>query len=136
VKEWHKICRKQKHATTMLGARRHLHGRKHYGNGDEFLRSAADRLAYSMRIQGSSAEITKLVEGRCYRELGSEVPMNLRFFGMVHDELLFYVRKAKISTLVPKIKEFMSQPYADMIIPMETSPEIGDSWGKLSDWEG
>jgi len=130
VKDWHKECRKKKYAYTMLGVRRHLHGFKHYGSRDEFLKSAADRLAYSMRIQGSSAEITKQVCGRLYREgyfeSGEIIPMF-----PVHDEIDLYIKEEIVDKVIPKIVEIMEQPYADMIIPMETEPEIGPRWGEL-----
>lgn len=135
VKEWHKICRKKKYATTMLGARRHLHGRTHYGSVKTSLKEAADRLSYSMRIQGSAAEITKLVCGEIYTSGILDLEYVKPMF-TVHDELLLYIQEDYLEEVLPQVVKIMRQPYANMIIPMDTEPEIGKSWGNLKLWEG
>lgn len=130
VKEWHKICGDRGYATTMLGARRHLAGHMYYGSTKDFEKQAADRLAYSFRIQGSAAEMTKLVMGHMYREGvftdGLVIPSM-----QIHDELVLQVHESVLEERLPLLVKITCQPYANMIIPMETNPETGKSFGQL-----
>lgn len=137
VAEWHDICRGVKYATTMLGRRRHLHGPIMYGSKDEYRWGDADRLAYSMRIQGSAAEMTKIVMGEMYkRDLLSfnSDKGKVKPFTVVHDEVVFQVRADVVHEMVPVLVEIMCQQYGDMMVPMETEPEIGKHFGELNDY--
>ncbi len=134
VKDWHKICRKKGYATTLLGARRHLGGHQHYGSRKDFDKQSADRLAYSMRIQGSAAEMTKLAVGRMYRD-GLFNNDDILPCLTIHDEVVVQVKNDLVAPYMPSLVEIMCQPYANMIVPMETEPEVGESLGSLKSWE-
>ena len=133
VKEWHKICKDKGYATTTLGGRRHLGGHRHYGSRKEFEHQAADRLAYSMRIQGSSAEMTKIATGSLYSEGifndGTVIPMTT-----IYDEIVVQVRDDVLDEKVQKLVEIMCRPFADMIVPMESEPKYGKNFGSLKKW--
>ncbi len=135
VRKWHQICKKNKYATTFLGGRRHLHSKSYYSSKKDPEITAAHRLAYSMRIQGSAAEMTKLVCGSMYEkdllEDGTVIPVTL-----IHDEVLVQVKDSEVDKMVPILTEVMCQQYADMVVPLETEPEVGKSFGNLKSWKG
>jgi DNA polymerase-1 len=133
VIEHNKVCKKRGHAKTMLGARRHLGGHQHYGSKNSYDHQSADRLAYSMRIQGSAAEMVKLVMGEIHRQgiLDGDKVLGLM---QIHDELVFAIREDSMNMILV-LMEIMCQPYADMIIPLETEPKVGTHFGNLKTYE-
>lgn len=136
VTEWHAICRKKGYAETYMGARRHLAGHKYYGSRKEFEKEAADRQSYSMRIQGSAAEMAKLAMGTLYREgLISDQSDDILPMMQIHDELVVQVKDELVDYYMPKLVDVMCRPYSTMAIPMETEPEIGKLFGSLKDYE-
>jgi len=134
IKEWHKICKKRQYATTMMGGRRHLDGHKYYGSRKEFEQQAADRLAYSMRIQGSAAEMTKLATGRMY-SAGLFDNEDVLPIANIYDECVLQIRDELVDEKMPILIEIMTRQYADMIVPMQTDPEVGKNFGSLKKWE-
>lgn len=134
IKEWHKICQGLKYATTMLGGRRHLDGHKYYDSRKEYERMAADRLAYSMRIQGSAVEMTKLATGRMYREGLFDDEKVLPIIN-IYDEVVLQIKDELLEETMPVVIGIMTQQYADMIVPMETDPEVGKNFGSLVKWK-
>jgi DNA polymerase-1 len=134
IKEWHKLCKGRGYATTMLGGRRHLGGHRHYGSRKEFEHQAADRLAYSMRIQGSAAEMTKLATGKMYSQ-GLFENDEILPVANIYDEVVLQVRDDLLEERMPILMEIMCQQYADMIVPMETDPEVGKNFGSLKKWK-
>ena len=135
VAEWHKECKKRKYALTMLGRRRHLDGPLHYGAKDRDKHGDADRLAYSMRIQGSAAEMTKLAMGEIVRQNFLDHNDDVIPFAVIHDELVVQIKDELITEITPKLVKIMCQQYADMIVPMETEPEAGKLFGELEEVE-
>lgn len=139
VEAYKKECRERKYSVSMLGARRHLDGRNHYGSRDKWILMAADRLAYSYRIQGVGAEINKLAMCNFFNEglfgltsieEGDVIPAT-----SIHDEQVVQVRTSKLDDIMPKLIACMEAPYADMIVPMVTEPEYGTHLGSLEEWE-
>jgi len=133
VEEWHKICEERKYATTFLGGRRHLHDGRLYSSSDKGRIGAANRLAYSMRIQGSAAEMTKLVCGKMYEE-GIFDNGDVRCSTTIHDEIVLQVKDEVLNETIPILVRIMCQPYADMKIDLETEPEVGKHLGELKPW--
>lgn len=111
---------------TKLGAVRHLANL--LNSDDRYISSKAERQAVNVKIQGSSAEMTKKAEGRMWRE-GLVYNFDAVCFGPIHDETVFSVA---ISDLVPFLKAghaCMVKPYADMQVPIESSISFGPSFG-------
>lgn len=132
--EYIRKCQKRGYARTMLGARRHLHGRQHFGSRKEFEREAAGRLSWSFRIQGSGAEQVKLAAGRMYREGlfddGLCWPITI-----IHDEIVGRIHKSVLEERMPKLYACVCQRYANMGIQTSSTPEIGSHFGSLKEYK-
>lgn len=113
------------YVTTKLGARRHL--REAFDKGG-YEASKAERQAVNYKIQGSSAEMTKLAMGRIWRANLKE-KYDLRFYAPIHDEVVFSIAIKDMPKAVPEIHALMTAQYADMVIPVESSVSFGRNFG-------
>jgi DNA polymerase I-like protein with 3'-5' exonuclease and polymerase domains/5'-3' exonuclease len=123
IAEFHKTG----YSTTKLGARRHLGQALFDNNAYDVLR--AERQAVNFKIQGSSAEMTKLAMARfwegdlCYR-------YDAVFIGPIHDEVVFSVGVSDLIPFLQQAHEMMTEPYADMFVPIGSSISIGRNFGE------
>lgn len=111
---------------TKLGAVRHL--RAGIKTTNSYEHGKAERQAVNFRIQGSSAEMTKLAMGRMWRS-GLMFRYDARFIAPIHDEVVFSVA---IKDLVPFVQEAhacMVAKYADMFVPIRSSISLGKNFG-------
>jgi hypothetical protein len=109
-----------------LGAVRHL--AELLNSDDRFTSSKAERQAVNYKVQGSSAEMTKLAEGRMWRQ-NLTYDFDAVCLGPIHDETVFSVA---VSDLVPFLKRghaCMVENYADMAVPIESSISFGPNFG-------
>lgn len=110
---------------TMMGAVRHLGPA--FMSGDKWIASKAERQAVNFKVQGSSAEQTKLAEGKawkrdlCYR-------YDARFIGPVHDELVWSVGIPDLHGFIPELHACMVAPYANMQVPIAGSISFGPNF--------
>lgn len=122
-------AREKGYVTTKMGARRHL--RDALLSSDRYVASKADRQAVNTKVQGSSAEMTKLAEGRMWeRRLEERYDCEIMF--PVHDEIVASVSIEDVPAFIAFIKEMhwcMVQPYADMFVPITSSIAFGLSFG-------
>jgi len=112
---------------TKLGAVRHL--RDALMSSDRSVSSKAERQAVNTKVQGSSAEMTKLAECRMWTAR-LEQKFDAQIIGPVHDEV---IASCTIEDLVPFCQAMhacMVAPYADMFVPIESSISIGPSFGE------
>jgi DNA polymerase-1 len=107
---------------TMFGRRR-LVPELNSRNGQ--VRSAAERVAVNMPIQGTAADILKRAMINVHGALGGED--NARMILTVHDELLFEVRKERAEEFSAIVRERM-QSAADLDVPLTVDVGIGDNW--------
>lgn len=115
-------ARARGYVTTKLGARRHLAAA--LNSEDRYISSKADRQAVNFKIQSSSAEMTKLAEGRMWRA-GLFVKFDAVCYGPIHDEVLASVAIDQLHEFIPAMHACMVQPYADMQVPVESSISFG-----------
>lgn len=118
-------ARENGYVTTMLGARRHL---TNIHSSDKWLAAKAERQAGNFCIQGSGAEMTKLAMGRMWRSKLRE-RYDIRFFAPIHDETVFSIAIEDIPQAVPEIHRYMTEQYADMGVPVESSVSLGLNFG-------
>ena len=111
---------------TKLGAVRHL--AKLLNSEDRYTASKAERQAVNFRIQSSSAEMTKLAEGRMWAQ-GLVYNFDAVCYGPIHDETVFSVATADLAAFLKCGHACMVQPYADMKVPIESSISFGPSFG-------
>jgi 5'-3' exonuclease len=111
---------------TKGGAVRHLAFA--YMSDDHWLKSKAERQAVNFKVQSSSAEMTKRAEGRMWR-MGLVYKYDAVCYGPIHDEVVFSVMKKDLVQFMKDAHWCMTQPYADMEIPIESSISFGPSFG-------
>lgn len=113
--------------TTMLGARRHLVDALNSSNSYEA--SKAERQAVNFKVQGSSAEMTKLAMKRMWeRKLFDRY--DALFIAPIHDEVVASVVVDELLPFLREMHECMVAPYANMQIPIVSSISIGPNFGE------
>lgn len=127
-------CLARGYSLTMLGARRHL--RNGIMSEDKKEAARAARQSWNYEIQGSAGEMTKLAIGRLW-ESGALFKYDVRFIAPIHDELVTSVAEEDAIEFI-RIKHWcMTQPYADMEVPVLGSISIGPDFGhqhECGDW--
>lgn len=111
---------------TKLGGKRHL--REALTSTDRFISSKAERQAVNFKVQGSSAEMTKLAEGRMFKA-NLEQLFDCEIIAAIHDEVIASVMIEDLFDFIPAMHNCMIQPYADMVIPVKSSISFGKSFG-------
>jgi DNA polymerase I len=104
---------------TMFGRRR-LVPELNSRNGQ--VRSAAERVAVNMPIQGTAADILKRAMILVHGAIG-----DARMILTVHDELLFEVREERADEVAAIVRERM-QAAADLSVPLTVDVGIGGNW--------
>jgi len=96
---------------------------------DSRIRSAAERMAKNLPVQGSSADIMKMAMVKIDKILSSyqeEAKMILQ----IHDELLFEIKEEKVLKIAKNIKRIM-ESVIKLEVPLEVEIKIGNNWGEL-----
>jgi DNA polymerase-1 len=88
-------------------------------------RSAAERVAVNLPIQGTAADIMKRAMLLVHAALAAEP--DARMILTVHDELLFEVPKARASALGEVVRQRMESA-AQLKVPLTVDVGIGDNW--------
>lgn len=114
------------HVYTKLGAKRHL--RELFNSTDRYVASKAERQAVNFKVQGSSAEMTKLAEGRMWKAQ-LEQRFDCEIIAPIHDEVVFSCTLEDLFEFIPAAHACMEQPYADMQIPIKSSISFGKTFG-------
>jgi DNA polymerase-1 len=108
--------------TTMYGRRR-LVPELTSRNGQ--IRSAAERVAVNLPIQGSAADIMKRAMIDVHAALAGRA--DARMILTVHDELLFEVRRETADEVAEIVRDRM-QSAAALQVPLTVDVGIGDNW--------
>jgi DNA polymerase-1 len=133
AEEWKKeevipTAKKLGYSLTRLGARRHLADA--FASEDWGIRSGAERQAVNFAVQGSCGEMTKLAMGRVWKAK-LLIRYDAQFIAVVHDELVFSVSREDCEAFTRELHALMTQQYADMFIPIESSIGIGVNFKEL-----
>jgi len=88
-------------------------------------RSAAEREAVNLPIQGTAADIMKRAMIQVHEALGA-VP-EARTILTVHDELLFEVAKDRAEEVAALVRERMERA-AELRVPLTVDVGIGENW--------
>lgn len=111
---------------TKLGAVRHLSAL--FNSPDRYVSSKAERQAVNFKIQSSSAEITKLAEGRMWKA-DLEQRFDCEIIAPVHDEVFASCMIEDLFEFIPAMHACMEGAYADMKVPLLSSISFGKSFG-------
>jgi len=94
------------------------------------VRSAAERMAINMPVQGTAADVIKLAMIAVGKKFGPDPDINLLL--QVHDELVFEVKKDKIENYTEEIKKIMENIYL-LKAPLKVSAFRGENWGEMTE---
>lgn len=110
-------------AKTMLGRRRYLPGLKAHAFHE---RSASERIAINMPIQGAAADIIKIAMIDLDRKL-LERGLSARILLQVHDELVLEVPHGELEAVLPLSKASMAETYP-LRVPLVVDARVGADW--------
>ena len=106
--------------TTMLGRRRRV---PEIASRNGQLRSAAERVAVNMPIQGSAADILK----RAMIDVHAALPPDARMILTVHDELLFEAPESRATETAALVRAGMESAVS-LSVPLTVDVGIGRNW--------
>jgi len=118
------FARKNGYVETLLGRRRRL---RDINSANGMMRSASERIAINMPIQGTAADLIKvaMINIRdAMRAGGFQSSMILQ----VHDELVFDVRKDELERLKPIVYEKMTTAIPGLKVPILVEMGSGENW--------
>ncbi len=115
------------YAETIFGRRRWL---PELRSPNFQVRSAAERMAINMPVQGTAADIIKLAMIAVDKKYGNDPDINLVL--QVHDELVFEAKREKTEEYAKTIKTIMENIYM-MKVPFKVSAYQGENWGEMAE---
>ncbi len=121
-----KEAQKNGYSSTMLGRKRPLFDiNSKQGN----IRKAAERMAINTPIQGTAADIIKLAMIEVNEKI-KDKEEDIKLLLQIHDELIFTVKKDKVSYYRPILKKAMSE-VIKLKVPILVSDNLGSNWEEL-----
>ncbi|MBC8145008.1 MAG: DNA polymerase I, partial [bacterium] len=108
-----------------LGGRRRYYPNINARNANE--RSAEERAAINMPIQGTASDIIKLAMINIHRELKVAFP-EANMLLQVHDELVFEVPERSSSELAAFVKDRMETAFPIGEVPLVVETGLGKNW--------
>jgi len=120
-----RVARETGYVETLFGRKRFIPDL----NAKNFqLRSAAERMAVNMPIQGTAADLMKMAMIAVYENIKDK--KNVRMLLQVHDELVLEVKEG----LEDEISEMLVETMVDVVqlkVPVEVSVGVGKRWGEI-----
>ncbi len=130
IAEWQKrtlaFTHEKGYAETLFGRRRYLPAIR---STNFQVRSAAEREAINMPIQGTAADIIKVAMIRVDAEL-RERKLTSRMILQVHDELIFECPAAETETIRELAQRIMPASL-EMRVPLKVDLKQGRNWGEM-----
>ena len=112
---------------TFMGRRRHLPDIR---AANRQLRSAAERMAVNMPIQGAAADIMKLAMIRCDAALRG-AGVRSRLLLQVHDELVLECPLEEVDEGVRLVRDAMGGA-AELVVPLVVDVKVGQNWQAMT----
>jgi DNA polymerase-1 len=120
------LARDQGFVSTLLGRRRYI---PELSARNSALRSAGERMAINMPIQGTAADGMKIAMVRLDAAL-RERGMQSRMLLQVHDELVIETDESELPQLASLAKEIM-EAALPLDIPLEVDMKVGTNWEQM-----
>ncbi len=111
---------------TLMGRRRYI---PEVGSSNRQVRSAGERMAVNMPIQGTAADIIKIAMVRIQERIDALKLRSLMII-QVHDELIFEVPQEELSQLKEVVLELMPSAM-DLAVPLDVELKTGFTWGDM-----
>ncbi len=112
---------------TMFGTTRNITGIR---SQNRRLKAASAREAINMPIQGSEADIMKLVMKNLYLLIEKKYPKQVYILLQIHDEIVFEVKKDIIKDFTSEAKKIMLESVM-LDVPLDAHESIGDTLADL-----
>lgn len=112
------------YATTLLGRKKYYVG---INSANRVERTAAERAAINMPIQGTAAEMMKLAMTAIYREM-KRLNLQSKMLLQIHDELVFEMHPDETETLQSLVKTCMESALTLGDVPVVVEMGIGSNW--------
>jgi DNA polymerase-1 len=128
IKNTLEFARKNGYVETLLGRKRYL---PELVSGSPQIQAAAERMAINAPIQGTAADIIKMA----MNELNNQnlvLNPDCKLLLQVHDELVFEIKKGKLTEYAQKIKQIMENIYK-LQIPLKIDLSYGENWGEMEE---
>ncbi|MFA6511726.1 MAG: DNA polymerase I [Patescibacteria group bacterium] len=122
-----RFAKRNKYAETLFGRRRPL---PEIDSSNGMLRSAAERMAVNMPLQGTAADLMKKAMVDVYAELHN-VSQKARMILQVHDELVLEVPEGDVKKVAAFVEEKMEKAMK-LPVPIIVDAEVGKNWGEMS----
>lgn len=113
------------YAQTLFGRKRQLPDLVSKNN---MLKSAAERIAVNMPLQGTAADLIKIAMIRLHKELPKISPKT-KMIMQIHDELVFEIPDEDIEKVSVIVKKIMEEAH-HFSVPIVVDVAIGKSWGQ------
>ena len=123
------FARKEGYVETLFGRRRYI---PELMSGNYQLKSAGERMAINMPVQGTAADLMKMAMIKIRNKIqetrykSDEVRMILQ----VHDELVFEIKKG-LEDEVVKIVKYEMEHVAQLRVPIDVHVSVGKRWGEM-----
>ncbi len=120
------LARERGYSETINGRRRYL---PEITSRNGMHRSAAERVAVNMPIQGTAADIVKIAMIDLDRAIAAE-SMKSRMLIQVHDELIFEAAPGELMELQAMVVELMPAAM-ELDVPLNVETKTGVRWGDM-----
>ncbi len=120
------LARERQYSETITGRRRYL---PEITSRNGMHRSAAERVAVNMPIQGTAADIVKIAMINLDKALTAE-KMKSRMLIQVHDELIFEAAPGELMELQAMVVDLMPAAM-ELDVPLNVETKTGMRWGDM-----
>jgi DNA polymerase-1 len=130
VVETKRKAKEQGYVETLLKRRRYFPELMKGSKAPYNVRSAAERMAINMRIQGTAADIIKIAMVRLDKAL-KERGLRSRMILQVHDELVLEVPEEELEEAKYLVKSTMESAF-ELDAPLKVDMKVGRNWLEMS----
>jgi len=121
------FAKEEGYVETLFGRRRYI---PELESSNYQVRSAGERMAINMPIQGTAADLMKLAMIALQKAVGMYTACDVRMLLQVHDEVVFEVNTTLADEVAALVKETMEQ-VTTLRVPIDVEVGIGANWGEI-----
>jgi DNA polymerase I len=118
--------RERGYTSTLLGRRKQY---PDITSTNRQARTASERAAINMPIQGTAADMMKLAMAAIYRAMKRDSMRSLMLL-QIHDELIFEVHPSERETLPPLVQSCMESAFSLGAVPVVAELGFGNNWAE------
>ena len=111
---------------TLYGTRRYING---INSSNKNLQAQAERMAVNTVVQGTAANILKVVMIELYKTLKDKT--DIKMLLQVHDELIFEVKDESIDKYMTVIDDLMENTIKFDSVRLKANGNVAKTWGEL-----